>query len=85
MDEGPSALKIPSPEELGLGTAKVTANDPIDWSMVERRMDQLGVTGYQMQKAEDGFRFSIEIRGKTVIGRGASKAAAVRSAFAQVG
>ncbi|MSR53707.1 MAG: hypothetical protein EXS09_10525 [Gemmataceae bacterium] len=63
---------------------KVTADDPIDWSMVERRMDQLGVTGYQMQKAADGFRFSIELRGKTVMGRGVSKAAAVRSAFAQI-
>jgi len=85
MNEDPSAIKIPSPQELGLGNIKVSADDPIDWSMVERRMDQLGVTSYQMQKAVDGFRFSIELRGKTVIGRGTSKAAAVRAAFAQVG
>lgn len=84
MDEGPSTLKIPTPQDLGLGNIKAAADDPVDWVMVERRMDQLGVTSYQMQKAADGFRFSIVFRGKTVTGHGLNKAAAVRSAFAQV-
>ena len=84
MDEGPSPIRIPSPQELGLGNVKIASDDPIDWAMVERRLDQIGATGHQIQKVADGFRFALELSGKTIVGRGSSKAEAVRSAFAQL-
>lgn len=85
MDEGPVPIRIPSPAELGLESKKIVSSDsPIDWAMVERRLDQVGATGYRIQKSETGFRFSIEMRGNTIVGQGASKPEAVRSAFAQV-
>jgi hypothetical protein len=60
-DDRPPAVRIPTPEELGLGTAKLVAGDePVDWSMVERRLDAAGVTGFQVEKTTAGYRFTCQ-------------------------
>jgi hypothetical protein len=84
-DDRPPAVRIPTPEELGLGTAKLVAGDePVDWSMVERRLDAAGVTGFQVEKTTAGYRFTCQLPAGAVAGRGATKGEAVRSALAQL-
>ena len=84
-DDTPPAVRIPTPEELGLGTAKlVSGGEPVDWSMVERRLDAAGATGYQVEKTATGFRFTCQLSAGAVTGRGASKGEAVRNALAQL-
>lgn len=85
-DDAPPAIRIPSPEELGIGKAKLLSGDePLDWNMVERRLDSAGVTGFQVEKTTSGFRFTCQLPTGAVSGRGASKAEAVRNALAQLG
>jgi hypothetical protein len=84
-DDRPPAVRIPTPEELGLGPAKLVAGDePVDWSMIERRLDAAGVTGFQVEKTTTGFRFTCQLPAGAVAGRGATKGEAVRSALAQL-
>lgn len=84
-DDAPIAIRIPTPEELGIGTAKLVAGDePLDWNMVERRLDAAGVSGFQVEKTTSGFRFTCQLPTGAVTGRGASKAEAVRNALAQL-
>ena len=85
-DDAQPAVRIPTPDELGLGVPKIVAGDePLDWSMVERTLDASGVSTYQMDKAASGFAFTCKAPGGTIIGRGATRAAAVRQALAQLG
>ena len=85
MDNVPPAVRIPTPEELGLGTNKiVTGDESIDWSMVERRLKAVGATGYQIEKTATGFRFTFELPTGPVLGRGATKGEAVRTGLAQL-
>ena len=84
-DDAPAAIRIPTPEELGIGTARLVSGDEaIDWNMVERRLDAAGVTGFQVEKTTSGFRFTCQLGSGAVTGRGASKAEAVRNALAQL-
>src|SRR5947207_11945970 len=84
MEDSRTTLRIPTPEELGIGGARVTASsDPLDWAMVERKLDAVGATGYQMEKTADGFRFTATLANGPVAGRGATKGEAVRNALAQ--
>jgi len=84
-DDRPPAVRIPTPEELGLGAARPVAGDePVDWSMVERRLDAAGVTGFQVEKTTTGFRFTCQLASGAVTGRGATKGEAVRNALAQL-
>jgi hypothetical protein len=84
-DDAAPAIRIPTPEELGIGTAKLIGGDePLDWNMVERRLDAAGVTGYQVEKVAGGFRFTCQLSAGAVTGRGASKAEAVRNALGQL-
>jgi len=84
-DDRPPAVRIPTPEELGLGTVKLVAGDePVDWSMVERRLDAAGVTGFQVEKTATGFRFTCQSSTGAVAGRGTTKGEAVRNALAQL-
>ena len=79
-----AAVRIPSPEELGLGEVGekvVTGDEPLDWSMVERKLDAVGAAGYGMEKAATGFRFTVQLPTGPVVGRGATKAEAVRNAL----
>src|SRR5262245_22898081 len=54
----PDPLRMPSPAELGLGKTARPAVDAVDWADVHRRMERLGVTGYQMDRTDSGFRFT---------------------------
>jgi len=84
-DNSTTTLRIPTPEELGLGTRKlVTGDEPLDWALVERKLDAAGVTAYQMEKTSNGFRFTCQLTAGPVSGRGGSKNEAVRNALAQL-
>ena len=84
-DDIPPAVRIPTPEELGVGTARLVAGDEaVDWTMVERRLDAAGATGYQVEKTTSGYRFTCQLPSGVVTGRGASKGEAVRGALAQL-
>src|SRR5688572_23618101 len=70
-DDTPPAIRIPPPEELGIGTAKLGGGDaPLDWNMVERRLDAAGVTGFQVEKTAAGFQFTCQLATGAVTGRG---------------
>jgi hypothetical protein len=84
-DDRPPAVRIPTPEELGIGTtALVSGNEPVDWAMVERRLDAAGVTGFQVEQTANGFRFTCHLTSGAITGRGTSKGEAVRNALAQL-
>jgi hypothetical protein len=84
-DDAPPAVRIPTPEELGLGTGKPESGDaPLDWSMVERRLDAAGATGYQVEKTGTGFRFTCQLASGAVSGRGMTKGEAVRNTLAKL-
>jgi hypothetical protein len=84
-NDAPPAVRIPTPEELGLGATKLaTGAEAVDWSMVEKRLDAAGVTGYQVEKTPTGFRFTCQLASGPVSGRGATKGEAVRNAMAQL-
>jgi hypothetical protein len=52
-----TALRMPSPEELGLGKS-ISRRDEIDWIKVRERVQALGLSSFHLQKlAEGGFRF----------------------------
>lgn len=52
-----TALRMPSPEELGLHTA-TKRRDDVDWVDVRQRVQALRLTSFHLQKlAEGGFRF----------------------------
>jgi hypothetical protein len=83
-DSTPPAVRIPTPEELGVATSKVVSSEEVDWSMVERRIKAIGATGYSVDKTADGFRFICQLPTGPVSGRGTTKADAVRSVLAQL-
>lgn len=81
------AFRIPSPEELGIGTkAKMISGDePVDWTMVERQLDRMGARGHQLDRLEEGgYRFLVKLPQGSIEGQGRTKGEAVRSAFAKV-
>jgi hypothetical protein len=45
-------LRLPSPEDLGVSAPRPTAG--ADWSAALRRFDQLGATGFQLEKLPQG-------------------------------
>jgi hypothetical protein len=77
-------LRVPTPEELGLGKQSSVRDQPIDWAMVERRLDTLGATSFHLEKTTSGFRFDCELPSGKVTGLGTSKGEAVRNALAKV-
>jgi hypothetical protein len=88
-DESPRApaelppLVMPTPQELGIPVPRVTAK-PVDWSDVRARLDQLGATGFALEKAGAGYRFTCQLpAGRLVEGRGATEAEAVRLGLEQ--
>ena len=84
-DDTRPAVRIPTPEELGIATAKVVRGDePLDWAMVQRKLDRSGVTRFQLDRTETGFRFSCRLAGGTISGQAATKEGAVRTALAKL-
>ena len=83
-DDGPSPIRIPTPEELGLGGEKA-AEETVDWDTIERMLDAAGATGFQVERTSSGYRFTCRVPAGPVTGRGATKPEAVRNALAQLG
>jgi hypothetical protein len=84
-DSAPATIRIPTPEELGLARpAAAATDDPLDWTLVERRLDAAGATGYQVERTTAGYRFTCQLPSGAVSGRGATKPDAVRQALAQL-
>jgi hypothetical protein len=81
-DDAPPAVRIPTPEELGLG--KRLTEESLDWSTVERMLDSAGVTSYQMERTATGFKFTCKLASRSVAGVGPSKAEAVRQVLDQI-
>lgn len=75
-------VHIPSPEELGLNRRAVT-DEPVDWTMVERKLDSLGAKSFHLEKTAAGFRFDCDLPSGKVTGLGTSKGEAVRNALAK--
>lgn len=50
----PTLLRLPSPEELGVGAAPAVAQDSSNWSTAQQRLDQLGATCLHMEKLPQG-------------------------------
>jgi hypothetical protein len=85
----PPSFRIPTPEELGIGTpaisnpAIVSGQKPVDWEMVDRKLDRLGAIAHQMERTSTGFVFTIRLPEGIVTGSGATKREAVQRAFAK--
>ena len=79
-EETLSSVRIPTPDELGIGRAE----ELFDWSVVERKLDAAGATGFQVERTTTGYRFTCQVPAGAVTGRGATKPEAVRNALAQL-
>ena len=81
-----AALVIPSPRELGLGSASQPVAG-LDWTATHRQLDEIGAVRFEMVKlTSGGSRFSCWLRdGSTsaVVGEGASEGEAVRLCLAR--
>jgi hypothetical protein len=62
----------------------VAGDEPVDWTMVERRLDAAGVTGFQLDRTTNGFRFTCRLASSAVTGSGTTKGEAVRDALTQL-
>lgn len=57
-------LQLPAPDHLGIEPERKPQDAPrvvistLDWSAVRRRLDDLGVTCFQVEKMTEGYRFS---------------------------
>ena len=85
IDDAPAALRIPSPSELGISNrASAISDDPIDWKMLEKRLDAAVGSSFQIEKTADGFRFVCQLPSGAIAARGATKAEAVRQGLSQL-
>jgi hypothetical protein len=106
-DDKVASLRIPTPEELGLGAPVsptrergavdplsrveltdapklLSGHEPLDWTMVERKLDAAGVTAFHVEKTAGGFHFVCRLPKGEVTGRGATRVEAIRQALAQL-
>jgi hypothetical protein len=81
-DEAPRALKMPSPDELGIKLER--NNKPLDWDQLRDQLDRLGATSFRLDKDGDGFRFVCVLPSGSVEATGSTEAAAVSAAMAKV-
>ena len=81
-DEAPRALKMPSPDELGIKWDK--DSKPLDWDQLREQLDRLGATSFRLDKHSDGFRFVCMLPSGSVEATGSTEAAAVSAAMAKV-
>jgi hypothetical protein len=54
--QGAPPLRMPSPEQLGVGPK--TRQAEVNWTTVRTRMESLSVSSFHLQKLEGGFRFT---------------------------
>lgn len=62
----------------------MSADDPLDWATVERKLDAAGVSSYQMERTPAGFKFTCKLASRSIAGVGASRADAVRQVLDQI-
>lgn len=77
-------LRLPSPEDLGVGPAAPDAPAPavVDWNRAHARMRELGVVRFGITRVDGGVRISMELPGGRVVnGLGATESSALESAF----
>ena len=82
-----TAMAIPSPRDLGLGSAP-GAPVALDWTATHRRLDEIGAVRFEMEKlTSGGSRFSCWVRDgsslRPVTGEGTSEGEAVRLCLAR--
>jgi hypothetical protein len=82
----PRPLEMPSPEALGV---PVPAAE-LDWTDLRLRLDRVGATGFALEQVPGGYRFACRVptaggSPRTVEGRAATEAEAVRQALDQAG
>src|SRR5262249_8473665 len=79
----PTPLTMPTPEELGIAVPK-SAVGPIDWAAVRARLDRIGAPAFTLERAGTGYHVSCRLpAGRSVEGRGATEADAIRQALDQ--
>lgn len=77
----PAALRLPAPEELGIGRPAAPAA-AVDWNQAHARMRELGVARFGVTRLGGAVRVSMELPGGQVVhGMGDSEAAALTMAF----
>jgi hypothetical protein len=47
-------LTLPSPEQLGIGSARLADSPGIDWTAAHNRLDRLGTVCFHMEKLKQG-------------------------------
>jgi hypothetical protein len=58
----PTHLDLPAPEQLGIvattasAAVRASVEQPIDWTAVHRRLDAVGVTCFQVEHEQSGWR-----------------------------
>jgi hypothetical protein len=86
-----AALHMPSPEELGIGSASPAATPTLDWGAVHSRLNQLGATCFLVQRTAQGsYRISCLLpagqsgRAHRIEAEAGAEAEAVRLALTRV-
>lgn len=74
-------FRIPTPEELGVGFKVAPIDEPVDWSVVRKRLTDAGATRFGLDKTKEGYRFAFETAKGVATGSGASEGSAVEAAF----
>lgn len=80
----PEPLRMPSPAELGLGSTARAQTEAVDWADVRRRMERLGVTGFQLDRTATGFRFTCVVDTRRLSADAPTEAEAIHQALARV-
>jgi hypothetical protein len=54
----PTRLAIPAPEQMGISASAVAASaeTPVDWAAIHRRLDSLGITCFHIERESAGWR-----------------------------
>ena|SRR5438132_3478146 len=83
-------IVLPTPEQLGVGLAKGSERQAIDWANVHDRLDRLGASCFHQQKVpEGGYRVTCLLptarseRTHRIEAQAATEAAAVQAVLAQ--
>lgn len=76
------SLAMPGPEAFGIRLGKKD-DTPLDWNDLRQKLEQLGVSSFQLEKHGEGFRFACRLTSGVIEGLGASEGEAVRAAFAK--
>jgi hypothetical protein len=81
--ETSAPLKVPTPEELGIRLGAAAPEAPLDWNQLRRKLDELGATGFRLDRQGAGFRFVCLLPAGDLEGAGTTEAEAVRVALAK--